>query len=676
MNELWKKQKYPITFQLCTASKFDRIELYGSFTSLGWKKPIAQLTYAYQKAPEEFIYSEVVQLIPGNYEYKYKINDQNWIINQNERKIKDNNSLTKEDFVQLIIDRSNFQEKKNVDDQIRYHDAAMLLYTTHLLSDIELVVNNEQHYKAHRAILSAGSDFFKAMFESNMTESTSKTISLKLDDVSSFPAVLKFLYVGSLEANYLNFDQIESLLKLADMYQIPTLFKALLDLTTKEIDANNCLHLLFMEKYLGDDWPTVRKQCIQIAAKHFLYICHQEEFSGLPFNALSDILDHKDIIICNQAMLYVALHRWAINSSKGNDSDCKIDKYMVPDLYHDAIKKCTEFYKNPATIVCFFADGTERYTTMTINAMNSFLNFTPYVMVGLLVMNNETKKLVLEKIDRKHHYRIICKQTSKSPIIKDWNPTQYKLDIIKYSYDGFQEIYWMDSDTAVYRDMTASLSAFRLSTHVFYFTLDHVMYDQNFLNKWQEQHQQTFIPQACFMGFKSIAITSFFDLWKQAWNTWTQPQPFSVYKDPNPSFPGSAFCIEQYALGNAVHSYITKQASTVNSLLIAQYINVIPRNLIFIPQTQQQQITNESLKLRSMIGRQPCTSSVPRCVPYVYSISRYTSSYLAIVKNPMVSVNQCNGAVFIDDFLDCFVHFYNENYDEGYQWYLKNMASS
>jgi hypothetical protein len=35
------------------------------------------------------------------------------------------------------------------------------------------------------------------------------------------------------------------------------------------------------------------------------------------------------------------------------------------------------------------------------------------------------------------------------------------------------------------------------------------MYDEHFLNKWREQHPETFIPQACFMGFKSTIIKSF-----------------------------------------------------------------------------------------------------------------------------------------------------------------------
>jgi hypothetical protein len=68
-----------------------------------------------------------------------------------------------------------------------------------------------------------------------------------------------------------------------------------------------------MKNYLDDRWTTIRKKSIQIAAKNFLYICHQKEFLKLPLNVLADILDHPEILIANQPMLCSALMRWSKN---------------------------------------------------------------------------------------------------------------------------------------------------------------------------------------------------------------------------------------------------------------------------------------------------------------------------------------------------------------------------
>jgi hypothetical protein len=96
---------------------------------------------------------------------------------------------------------------------------------------------------------------------------------------------------------------------------------------------------------------------------------------------------------------------------------------MIADLYPDSFIKCNEIYKISSSIVCFLADGSEKYTNMTINAINSFLKLTPNVMIGFLLMDLDTKILISNKIDRIYHYRIIWKQTTKPEIIKNWNPT-------------------------------------------------------------------------------------------------------------------------------------------------------------------------------------------------------------------------------------------------------------
>ena len=115
MNENWQKRTYPITFQICTASKFDRVELYGTFGDHHWKEPRVQLNYAHRKNSNEFVYSGIVHLIPGDYEYKYYVNQKDWRTNSAMKMKKENNLLTKNDFVQMIIDRYDSLEKKRTE---------------------------------------------------------------------------------------------------------------------------------------------------------------------------------------------------------------------------------------------------------------------------------------------------------------------------------------------------------------------------------------------------------------------------------------------------------------------------------------------------------------------------------------------------------------------------------
>jgi len=207
-------------------------------------------------------------------------------------------------------------------------------------------------------------------------------------------------------------------------------------------------------------------------------------------------------------------------------------------------------------IVCFFADGSEKYTQMTTMAISSFLDKTPRVKVGLLTHEGDIRDRVFERIDRIHHPRILWRQTSETPHLVNWNPTQYKLDIAKFAQDGFECIFWMDSDTLTYGDMTQFLLRFAESNKQFFFVKDHVMFNSDFISNWTKERPLTLVPQACFMGFKYSIIRPFFDLWRDVWSQWISPLPFSQFPDPNPNFIGSMFCIEQYALAVALAQFL------------------------------------------------------------------------------------------------------------------------
>jgi hypothetical protein len=87
----------------------------------------------------------------------------------------------------------------------------------------------------------------------------------------------------------------------------------------------------------------------------------------------------------------------------------------------------------------------------------------------------------------------------------------------------------------------------------FYFTPDHVMRSESFRNRWTPNWPLNLVPQACMMGFKSRVMETFFAAWAEKWRDWVTPFPFAYLPDPNPSFSGSAFCTEQYALGLALN---------------------------------------------------------------------------------------------------------------------------
>jgi hypothetical protein len=204
-------------------------------------------------------------------------------------------------------------------------------------------------------------------------------------------------------------------------------------------------------------------------------------------------------------------------------------------------------------IACFMIDGSDRYTAMTINAINSFLKATPEMHAGVLVPPSWGLSIFATRVVPQlvAPERVIFKKWGQH--FAQWNPTQYKLDILQFA-DEYDVVLWLDSDTIVYDDLRPLLFAFYKSPAKYMFVRDHVCYLPEFLNNYpfKDSKGGAFVPQACFMGFKAEHMKRLFTVWEDTWRQWIEPEPFKNFADPLPSFPGSKFCIEQYALGHAL----------------------------------------------------------------------------------------------------------------------------
>lgn len=254
--------------------------------------------------------------------------------------------------------------------------------------------------------------------------------------------------------------------------------------------------------------------------------------------------------IATKSQLKVLLDSNFIDKEKYEELVTAIDNVTGSTEPHSS------WHSSDRIIVCFFADGSEKYTQMTTIAIASFLDKTPRIKVGLLTHDEDVRNKVLDRLDKTHHWRILWHKTSDTPHLQNWNPTQYKLDIAKFTENGFECIFWMDSDTLTYGDMTQFLLRFAESNKQFFFVKDHVMHNSDFTTNWTRERPLSLVPQACFMGFKFSIIRQFFSLWRDIWDRWISPFPFSQFPDPNPNFVGSMFCIEQYALAMALAQFL------------------------------------------------------------------------------------------------------------------------
>lgn len=154
----------------------------------------------------------------------------------------------------------------------------------------------------------------------------------------------------------------------------------------------------------------------------------------------------------------------------------------------------------------------------------------------------------------------------------NWNPTQHKLDIELFA-DNYDFILWVDSDTVSFSDVGKLVADFAKTTCQFALVEDLVTSKPNFQQRWQAATGSTnpkpFVPQTALMVFRKSAFARVFPAWEATWRKWIEPAPFAHYGDPDPAFPGSAFCIEQYALGLAL-----EQLSMVRECCLSACLSV------------------------------------------------------------------------------------------------------
>lgn len=94
--------------------------------------------------------------------------------------------------------------------------------------------------------------------------------------------------------------------------------------------------------------------------------------------------------------------------------------------------------------MCFYADSD--FADMAVGAISTLLSCTPCIYIGLLTLDPNDEIEILQQLSPFETSRLIRRPVSASPHFSKWNPTQYKLDIVRFLDSGsFDYIFWMDS---------------------------------------------------------------------------------------------------------------------------------------------------------------------------------------------------------------------------------------
>ncbi|KAM7243112.1 hypothetical protein CapIbe_005606 [Capra ibex] len=172
------------------------------------------------------------------------------------------------------------------------------------LCDVILVAG-DRRIPAHRLVLSSVSDYFAAMFTSDVREARQEEIKMEGVEPNSLWSLIQYAYTGRLE---LKEDNIECLLSTACLLQLSQVVEACCKFLMKQLHPSNCLGIRSFADAQG--CTDLHKVAHNYTMENFMEVIRNQEFVLLPASEIAKLLASDDMNIPNEETILNALLTW------------------------------------------------------------------------------------------------------------------------------------------------------------------------------------------------------------------------------------------------------------------------------------------------------------------------------------------------------------------------------
>ncbi len=225
-----------------------------------------------------------------------------------------------------------------------------------ILCDVQLEAEG-RHISAHKAVLSAASPYWKAMFSGRFKEAKEQVVSVKEVSFFGLRSVIECIYTTELGS--LDGESIEHVLPAAHLLQMSDITDECVTWMSQNITNANCFKFLKMGEKFGID--NVEETVTGFILKNFVGISKTGDFEKISKSALIKYLT-SDILKTNidESVVFRAAKKWILANDVSADDVVEIMSHvrfglihsnqLLKEISHDPIiqmsAKCREMIDN------------------------------------------------------------------------------------------------------------------------------------------------------------------------------------------------------------------------------------------------------------------------------------------------------------------------------------------
>ncbi|KAK6038742.1 BTB/POZ domain protein, partial [Cooperia oncophora] len=188
--------------------------------------------------------------------------------------------------------------------QFRDHGSQLLTRLAQLridsqLCDVTLVAEGTR-IKANRTLLAACSDYFKAMFTSDMAESRLQEIEMVDIEASTLDALINYCYSGKIKLTDAN---VVNILGGACLLQLPKVKEECCNFLKKGLNSSNCLKI----RKIADTYAC--PELLQFTEKYILHN-FRGELNLLSVDQLTELISSDKLNVRSEKQVYTVVLMW------------------------------------------------------------------------------------------------------------------------------------------------------------------------------------------------------------------------------------------------------------------------------------------------------------------------------------------------------------------------------